>query len=118
MKRKQQGYKRIKHGMWATRGEWIPTYVVEQQKQTGEEYQHYAYDACNKLVCAGVTRHERMNQAVANQVARVWRRWRKEYVERYPGSYPTATAGSIAKLMMFPVDSPNQGEWFHVQVTQ
>jgi len=112
MKRKQNCYKRIKTGVWQTRGEWLPVYVVEQQKQVGDEYQHYAYDADNRLVCAGVTRHERMNQAIANQVARVWRRWRKEYVERHPGNYPTATANAIAKLFVFPIDNPNQGEWF------
>jgi hypothetical protein len=104
----------LRHGVWLRRGDWQPVYAIEQQKQTGAEYQHYAYDADHKLVCAGVTRHERMNQAIANQITRVWRCWRREYVARNPGNYPTATSGDIRLLLVFPIDDPKAQQWFYV----
>lgn len=111
---------RIKRGVWTKRGDWQPTYVYDQQHQTGRQYQHYMYAADGKPLCAGVTRHQRMNRAVAKQIVRVWERWRKEYVARNPGNYPTAQqiAIPVARIAVFPVNPTDYPastvEWFQL----
>ena len=114
MRRKAQYFKKTRNGVWSRRGEWMPTYVFNQQNQAGAEYQHYMYGPDNQPLCAGVTRHERMNRAVANQIVRVWRRWRDEYVAQNPGNYPTAQEAHIpvARIAVFPVGDHNAIQWY------
>ncbi len=97
-------------------GDWEPLYVRQQQNQAGEPYQHYMYGPNGEGLCAGVTQHPRMNRATANQIRRVWERWRREYIAQRPGDYPTAQKVSIpvARVVVFPLDQPKrvQAFWF------
>lgn len=118
MRKRRIGFKRIKQGLWRERGKWTPTYAFDQQHADGVEYQHYGLDANGKLVYAGVTRHERMNQAQANQIHRVWRRWRHEYDTVFDGvgrDYPAKHHVLMpSTLVVFPIDNPNQQERFAI----
>ena len=115
MRRKPIQFRKLRNGVWRERGQWTPTYVLQQQHAPGSEYQHYALDANGKLVYAGVTRHNHMNQAQANQIHRVWRRWRSEYDNVFTGvgrEYPARHIPSVKTLIVFPIDRPNQQQSF------
>ena len=82
MKRQKfQGFKKLSTAIWKSRGEMYPVFVDIHNNRNGAgiDYQHFACDASGKLLCAGVSRHERMNRAIANQIVKVWYRWAKEY---------------------------------------
>jgi hypothetical protein len=118
MRRKFNGIAKMPKAVWKSRGDWTPVYVNEQQHNDGIEFQHYIMSADNRLICAGVTRHKRMNRAQANQIFRVWRRWRTEYDTRFDGAgrdYPAKhypTAADAATILVFPIDNPEQKEWY------
>jgi hypothetical protein len=114
MRRKTIQFKRLRNGVWKTRGQWTPTYVLEQQHGQGIEYQHYMVSANGKLVCAGVTRHEHINRAIARQIFRVWMRWRAEYITNNPGNYPLTTCPIPTTIQIFPISNPEQMECFVV----
>lgn len=105
-------YRKMGQGIWKARGEWTPVYAIEQQKQAGAEYQHYMYAADGTPVCAGVTRHDHMNSAIAAQIFRVWLRWRAEYISHNPGNYPLAVCPMPASLVAFPVNDPSKKQVF------
>lgn len=116
MKRNRKQLK-TRNGIWVARGEWTPTYVINQQKQDGIEYQTYAVDAEGKCVHAGVTHHEHMNRAIAKQIQAVWLRWRNEYDNIFTGKgqdYPAKHVNRVTTLYVFPVDHPEQQEVFAV----
>ena len=110
---------RVRNGTRSGNVQWEATYVREQQNQPGDPYQHYAYASDGTPLCAGVTRHERMNQAVANQIRHVWERWRKEYLaEHTPGDFPLKQKATmrVASLVVFPIDSPELAKTFYFAV--
>jgi hypothetical protein len=111
-------------GIWLERGDWTPVYAYNQQsgymqpgqpKPSGIEYQHYMFSGDGQIVCAGVTRHEHINQAIANQIFRVWARWRSEYDARTTGDYPARHCAPVTTLVVFPVDAPNDKQQFEVR---
>lgn len=126
VRRKLQFIARLpKSTLWVGHGNWHPTYAVNQQKQCGVEYQHYGIGADGKLVFAGVTRHTENSQATANQIIRVWRRWRWEYDHTFGNpkeTYPAKEAYStqeelrrlVSRLTVFPVDRPNEAITYSV----
>ena len=117
MRKRIRPYRRLRNGIWKERGQFDFVYAQEQQKQVGIEYQHYGVSADNKLVFAGVTRHDHLNQAIANQVFRVWARWRREYDAQRPSEdYPAKHAPAVVTLTMFPVNNPEMAQTFVVEV--
>ena len=107
---------RIRGGIITHRA-WTPTYVLNQQRQSGIEYQSYGLDADGKVVYAGVTRHEGMNRAIGRQIHRVWARWRKEYdsqPENVTRDYPAKHCPEVTRLVVFPVGSPEMAQTFEV----
>lgn len=127
MRRKQHSIAKLpKNTLWVQRGKFVPTYAVQQQIQTGVEYQHYGIGADNKLVFAGVTRHSENSQATANQIVRVWRRWRWEYDrvfgnprEQYPAKEMYSTQAElralVQTLVVFPISNPEQAVTYVVR---
>jgi hypothetical protein len=117
MRRKPVQFRRLRNGVWKQRGEWTPVYVLDQQRATGDEYQHYAVDADGKVVYAGVTRHEHVGQAQANQIHRVWRRWRREYDGVFDGvgrEYPARHCQPVVRIVIHPIGNPNTQQSFCV----
>lgn len=117
MRHRRNEYKRIKGGIWKARGIWMPVYVYDQQHAQGEEFQHYAMDSNGKLVYAGITRHSHMNQAQANQIHRVWRRWRNEYDTQFDGverEYPARHIEMPVTMIVFPIDKPEMQERYAI----
>jgi len=111
MRQQSKQYRKLAHGIWKDRGNWTPTYVLNQQHAEGSEYQHFMLDANGKLVCAGVTRHTHMNQAQANQIFRVWRRWRNEYDTLFGGQpNPKWVTGAPICLIVHPIGDHTQQE--------
>jgi hypothetical protein len=127
MRRKLKFVARLpKSTLWLSHGQWHPTYVIQQQKQTGTEYQHYGIGTDGKLVFAGVTRHSENSQATANQIIRVWRRWRWEYdrvfgnpKDTYPAKQMYSTQEElrrlVARITVFPIDSPQEAITYEVR---
>lgn len=114
-----------KNTVWVSRERFEPTYVRQQQTQAGIEYQHYGIGRDGKLVFAGVTRHAENTQATANQIVRVWRRWRWEYDqvfgnprETYPAKQMYSTQAElralVTRLIVFPIDRPKEQEAYQV----
>jgi hypothetical protein len=118
--RKERKQLRTRNGIWVERGQWEPTYVLNQQQAQGIEYQHYMFDANGNLACAGVTRHDHMNQAQANQIFKVWLRWRLEYDNTfnkgrdYPAKHSAPYTCPVTMLVVAPIDQPFQQQSFRV----
>ena len=109
---------RIAGGIWrpAKFQSWEPTYYFNLQHQPGIEYQSYGMSSDGKCVHAGVTRHERMNRAVALGIQRVWERWRREYAVRELGNGNPLPCPKVVRLVVFPVDQPERAESFDLEV--
>jgi len=103
---------KIKRGTWdRDRGTWVPVYYHNFQSQPGLEVQSYAFGDDGKTVHAGVSRHTHINQAVANQIQRIWERWRREYRREVT---PLRDDPRVVRLVLFPVDQPEKAQSFTI----
>lgn len=94
---------------------WEPTYAYLGRGTSLPEYQTFGLDVAGGLVWAGVSRHSHVNQAIANQIARTWKRTRREYVS-VAGADPIQAEGveRLARLVIFPIDAPAERQEFRV----